>query len=112
MGHFYLHSDDIGQPTGLGLGNNLFMNTFYLRLNEDWGLRASHYFEARTGILQEQAYTVYRDLRSWTAALTFRVRENPVGPEDVTVAFTFTLKSFPRHTLGSDTRHPYSLWGG
>ena len=75
-------------------------------------MRASHYYEARSGTLQEQAYTVYRDLRSWTAALTFRVRENPLGPQDLTVAFTFSLKAKPRYGLGTDIRQPYALWGG
>jgi lipopolysaccharide assembly outer membrane protein LptD (OstA) len=112
LGHFYLHSDDLSSRTGLGVGNNLFMSTIFFRLNEDWGLRASHYYEARTSTLQEQAYTLYRDFRSWTAALTFRLRDNPLGPQDLTVAFTFSLKAFPRYGPGGDTRVPYSLWGG
>ena len=44
--------------------------------------------------MQEQDYAIYRDLRSWTAALTFRVRNNPGAPQDFTVAFTFWLKAF------------------
>ena len=80
LGHFYLHTDDLGSRTGLGEGNALLMSTMYFRLNEDWGLRTSHYYDARIGRLQEQAYTIFRDLRSWTAALTFHVRENPVRP--------------------------------
>lgn len=112
LGHFYLHSDDLPPYTGLGEGNNLIMSTIFYQLNEDWGFRASHYYEARTSTLQEQAYTVYRDLRSWTGALTFRVRENPSGPRDLTLAFTFSLKAFPRYGVGNDIRYPYSLWGG
>jgi hypothetical protein len=27
-------------------------------------------------VLEEQYYTLYRDLRSWTAALTLRLRDN------------------------------------
>jgi hypothetical protein len=61
--------------------------------------------------LEEQAYTIFRDLRSWTAALTFRVRENPQGPQDLSVTFTFSLKAFP-HYDQDDIRMPYSLWGG
>jgi hypothetical protein len=59
----------------------------------------------------EQAYTIFRDLRSWTAALTFHVRENPTGPQDLSVTFTFSLKAFPRYGQ-DDERMPYSLWGG
>jgi hypothetical protein len=111
LGQFYLHADDLSSRTGLGEGSAVWMSTFYFRLNEDWGLRASHYFDDRTGNLEEQAYTVFRDLRSWTAALTFRVRRNPQGPQDVGVAFTFSLKAFPRYG-DEDIRMPYALWGG
>src|SRR5258706_402744 len=82
------------------------------RMYFDWVFRMTHNFEARTGRMQEQYYTVYRDLRSWTAALTFRVRDNSVGAEDFTVAFTFSLKAHPRFGLGRDTQRPYSLLGG
>jgi hypothetical protein len=84
----------------------------FYRVNENWGLRASHRFEARDGRLEEQAYSLYRDLRSWTATLTFRVLDNRNGPEDFTVAFTFSLKAHPRRGLDSDIVRPYSLWGG
>jgi len=112
FGHLYLRDELSGAPTALGIGNNLFMSTIFLRFNEDWGVRASHYFEARTGVLQEQAYTFYRDMRSWTAALTLRERDNPTGPTDYSVAFTFSLKIHPHFGVGSETRNPYSLWGG
>jgi hypothetical protein len=112
IGHYYLRDDLRLSPTALGLGNSTVSSTLMYRLNENWGLRASHYFEGRTGKLQEQSYTVYRDLRSWTAALTFLVRDNPLGPEDYTVAFTFSLKAFPHFGLGADTGGPYSLLGG
>jgi hypothetical protein len=95
----------------LGPGNNVFSSTIFYRLNENWGLRAAHYFNARTGVLQEQSYSLYRDLRSWTAALSFRVRHNTFGPEDFTVAFTFSLKAFPRYGKGTDAG-AYSLLGG
>jgi len=111
LGHFYVHTDDLNSRTGLGEGNALVTSTMYFRLNEDWGFRTQHYYDARTSSLVEQAYSIFRDLRSWTAALTFRVRENPQGPQDVGVTFTFSLKAFPRFGL-DDTRMPYSLWGG
>ena len=111
VGHLYMRDDLSGSPTALGVGNDLFMSTIFLRFNEDWGFRASHYFEARTGTLQEQAYTFYRDMRSWTAALTLRERENTTGPNDYSVAFTFSLKARPRYGVGAETRNPYSLWG-
>lgn len=113
VGHYYLRDDFQPVPTALGAGSDILSSTLMYRLNENWGFRASHYYDIRQGRLQEQAYTVYRDLRSWTAALSFLVRQTHVGgPEDYTVAFTFSLKAYPRYTLGSDLGGPYSLLGG
>ena len=83
----------------------------FFKLNENYAFRATHRFEAADGRLEEQAYSIYRDFRSWTAALTFRVRENTTGPKDVGVAFTFSLKAFPRFGLGADVARPYFLLG-
>lgn len=111
LGHFYLRDDPSLGPTSLGQGNNLFNSSLYFRLNENWGFRTLHRFEARDGRLQEQAYSIYRDMRSWTAALTFRVRQSTVGSDDYSVAFTFSFKAFPRYGLGSDIAKPYLLLG-
>jgi LPS-assembly protein len=112
IGHYYLRDDLTPSPTALGLGNSVVNSTLMYRLNENWGFRASHYFDAREGRLQEQAYTVYRDLRSWTAALSFLIRQQRIGgPEDYTIAFTFSLKAYPRYGLGNDLGGPYSLFG-
>jgi hypothetical protein len=111
IGNFYLRDDDPQMPTGLGEGNNIFTSSFFYRLNEDWGMRANQHFDVRDGRMQEQDYTIYRDLRSWTAALTFRVRQNQTGPEDFTIAFTFSLKAHPHLGLGKDSVRPYYLLG-
>lgn len=111
LGQYYLLQDLSPSPTALGPGVNVFSSSFYYRLNENWGFRMNHYFNADTGQLQEQSYSVYRDLRSWTAALTFLTRDNPIGPQDYTVAFTFSLKAYPHFPLNSDIGGPYSLLG-
>jgi LPS-assembly protein len=111
LGHWYLRDDLSGTPTALGLGNNLVTSSLFYRLNENWAFRASHFYEARLGRLQEQFYTAYRDFRSWTGALTFRVRDNGDRRPDYTVAFTFSLKAMPRFNVGADTVHPYQLIG-
>jgi hypothetical protein len=110
--HFYLRDDTLPPLTGLGEGNNFLTSTMFYRVNENWGLRASHRFDVRNGRMQEQGYSIYRDLRSWTAALTFRVLDNISGPEDFSVAFTFSLKAYPHFGLGQDIARPYSLLGG
>ena len=111
LGQYYLRDDFRPVSTALGEGNNLFLSSFFYRVNENWGLRASQQYDLRRGRMQEQYYTLYRDFRSWTAALTFRLQQNSTGPEDFTVAFTFSLKTQPRSGLGTDTARPYSLLG-
>ncbi len=103
VGHRYYRTD----PTFAGY--NLIMSRFYYRLNENWGVRVSHHFEAQDGVMEEQYYSVYRDLRSWTAALTFRVRDNRGGSDDYMVGLTLSLKAFPRFGMGSDSDIPWTL---
>lgn len=95
-----------------GTGNNLILSSLYVRFNENWGARIAHHYEARDGRMEEQFYTIYRDLRSWTGALTFRVRDNRTGPTDYTIALSFTLKAFPRLGIDGDHNQATSLFGG
>jgi hypothetical protein len=105
IGHWYLRNGF------LGTGDNLLTSTIFYRVNDNWGARTAHYFNARNGRLQEQLYTVYRDMRSWTCALTFRLIDNGNGPKDFTFAFTFSLKAVPKTHVGDDTVQPYHLLG-
>ena len=68
-------------------------------------------FDAITGKLQEQDYSIYRDMRSWTAALTFRVLNSVSGGQEFSVGFTFSFKAFPRFGLGHDAVNAASLIG-
>lgn len=98
----------------LGEGGDLLGTRLYLRFSENWGFRTSHYFEIDQGVLQEQFYTIYRDLRSLTAALTLRLRDD-LGEEDeddFTIALSISLKAFPRFRTGQDAERPLSLIGG
>jgi hypothetical protein len=105
VGHWYLRNGFFGS------GDNFITSTMFFRLNDNWGFRTMHDFNAQNGRLQEQDYTVYRDLRSWTGALTFRVVDNGYGPTDFTVAFTFSLKAVPKTHVGGDSVQPYQLVG-
>lgn len=112
LGYWYLRSDvNTNSPTALGPGNNLITSTIFYRLSENWAFRSVHNFEAQDGRMEGQNYTIYRDFRSWTGALSFRVLENTSGQKDYTVAFTFSLKASPRFGLGSDTAQSYQLLG-
>jgi len=93
-------------------GHNLITASFYYRMNENWGLHILEQYEAQYGGLQQQVYSIYRDLRSWTASLMFRVTEGPGQPTDFTVALTFSLKAFPRFGMGSDSDRPGSQFSG
>jgi LPS-assembly protein len=105
LGHWYLRSGFIDS------GDNFITSTIFYRLNDNWGLRATHYFNAQDGRLQEQFYTIYRDFRSWTGALTFHAADNLTGPEDYTIAFSFSLKASPKGHVGDDSVLPYHLVG-
>jgi LPS-assembly protein len=111
VGYYYQRDDIEPSPTALGPGNSVLTSSFGFRFNENWAFRMNHYFEVKTGTLQEQSYTLYRDLRSWTAALSFLTRNNTTGPQDYTVAFTFSLKAYPRYGLGRDIGGPSALLG-
>jgi len=108
LGHLFFKDNPAFGPDS---GNNLFRSSLYYRFNENWGARMTHHYEARDGMLEEQYYTLYRDLRSWTAALTFRFREHRTRQDDVTVAITFSLKAFPRYNLGRDRDKHWLLLG-
>jgi hypothetical protein len=105
IGHWYLRDGFVGD------GANYITSTMFYKISDNYGLRMTHDFDAQTGRLQQQFYTLYRDMRSWTAALTFRVIDNGVGPEDFTVAFAFSLKANPAMHLGDDTVNPNHLVG-
>jgi hypothetical protein len=109
IGNRYLREDPI---LGKDYGQNIFYTVFYYKLNENWGFRMSHHFEARDGRMEEQQYSIYRDLRSWTAALTVRLRSERVLPDDFTIAVTLSLKASPRYKVGQDSELPSSLLGG
>ena len=112
LSHLYLRDDLSGTPTALGYGNNVLYTDVIYRLNENWGVAASHYFNILTGKMQQQRYSIYRDLRSWTAALSFQLQDNGSGGQDFTVAFTFSLKAFPHDNRGSEAGGAYWLSGG
>lgn len=79
--------------------SNLFtLNNFY-RLNEHWQFETNHIFEANGGNLQEQSYTVYRDLSAWQMAATFKERYLNDKQNEIAFYLTFTLKAFPAAEL-------------
>ena len=84
-------------------GNNLVYSRVYYRLNEEWGFRMIHQFEASDGTMEEQSYSVYRDFSSVTSALRFRLRDHRSGKNDFSVSLMFSLKALPSLGLGDDS---------
>ena len=76
LGHLYVREDPAYGPNS---GNSLIRSSIYYRFNENWAVRMTHHYEIDTSTMQEQYYTLYRDLRNWTSALTFRVRDRGDG---------------------------------
>jgi LPS-assembly protein len=106
IGHWYLHNGFVDT------GDDVITSSFYYRLDENWGLRTTHYFNALTGRLQEQYYSVYRDMRSFTCAVTLRFIDNGGGqPLDYGFAFSISLKASPRYRVGEDAVRPYDMLG-
>lgn len=111
IGHWYLRDDLSVSRAMTSEDDNLIRSALYFKLNENWAFRTAHYYDLQDGRMEEQDYTVYRDLRSWTAGLTFRHRDSRNSSDDYTIAFTFSVKARPRFGLGSDSVRPSQLLG-
>lgn len=108
VGHRYFRG---GPEFGPDSGNNTIFSSLFFKLNENWATRLTHHFEARDGVLEEQYYTIYRDFRNWTGALTFRVRDDRQRGVEYAAAITFQLKAFPRFRLNHDANEHSFLLG-
>jgi len=73
----------------------------YVRLNERWGLGATHIWELDDGTLEAQQYTIHRDFNHWVASLGFTARDNRLE-EEYGIVLAFTLKDFPSASLPFD----------
>lgn len=86
-------------------GNRLFPNSEYItsglfyRLNESWKFGSNFAFEAHSGRLQEQRYTVYRDIGAWDISATAVHRDHSAIEDEFLFYMTFTLKAFPEQSL-------------
>ncbi len=79
--------------------SSLYVLSGYYRINDHWGLGIQEQYEGTTGILEQQRYSIYRDLTSWVASVGAIIRDNG-GVKEYGVLFTFTLKALPK--LGFD----------
>jgi LPS-assembly protein len=77
--------------------NQANIDMFY-RINEHWQFEGQEQFEAATGRLQLQQYTIYRDLDAWQMAMTYSDSEYN-NKANQTIYFSLTLKAFPKYQI-------------
>jgi len=75
--------------------SSLYVLSGYYRINDNWGIGIQEQYEGTTGVLEQQRYSVYRDLTSWVASIGAIVRDNG-GVKEYGVLLTFTLKALPK----------------
>ena len=108
FGHRYLHQ---GAFFPNAEENNLLFGSLYVRLGQNWGFRVAEYYNLKDNFFQHQYYTLYRDLRAFTAALTAGIREDLNGRKDYGIAFTLSSKAYPRYGLQDEINKPTRLLG-
>jgi LPS-assembly protein len=75
--------------------SSLFVVGGYYRIDENWSIGIQEQYEGATGVLEQQRYSIYRDLSSWVASFGGIIRDNS-GSREYGVIFTITLKAFPK----------------
>lgn len=78
--------------------SNRFDLRAYLRLNDKWGVGATHIWELDDGTLEVQQYTVHRDFNHFVGSLGFTARDNRLD-EEYGVILSIALKDFPSASL-------------
>jgi LPS-assembly protein len=92
VGHRYLNNNPFFA------NSSLFTVGGYYRINDNWGVGVQEQYEASTHILEQQRYSLYRDLTSWVASIGGIVRDNG-GVKEYGVLLTFTLKALPKFSF-------------
>jgi hypothetical protein len=80
------------------VNSSLYVFGGYYRINDNWGIGVSEQYEGTTRILEQQRYSIYRDLTSWVASVGAIIRDNG-GVKEYGVLLTFTLKALPKFSF-------------
>jgi len=97
---------DMGEKFTLGVGHRyestndgntsqLTTEIFY-NINEEWKIKIYERFDFNNVKLEEQEYTIFKDLHSWLAEFSIDVRDGT----DYTAWLIFRLKAFPEIPIG------------
>jgi len=92
VGHRYLNKNPFFPDS------SLYYYGAYLRLDDNWAVGGGGRFEGNTQVLEEQRYTIYRDLTSWIASVGAVIRDNG-GVKEYGVLVSFTLKALPKFSF-------------
>ncbi|HMJ06469.1 MAG TPA: hypothetical protein VK474_09470 [Chthoniobacterales bacterium] len=92
LGHRYLNENPFF------INSSLYTAAAYYRLDDNWGAGALVRYEGSTGFVEEQRYTLYRDLTSWVASIGGIIRNNG-GVKEYGVLVSFTLKALPKFSF-------------
>ncbi|MEY2490569.1 MAG: LPS-assembly protein [Verrucomicrobiota bacterium] len=92
FGHRYLNQNPFFD------NSSLYVLSGYYRINDNWGIGIQEQYEGTTGILEQQRYSIYRDLTSWVASVGAIVRDNG-GVKEYGLLLTFTLKALPKFSF-------------
>jgi hypothetical protein len=88
-GHRYLNSNPFFK------NSSLYVVGGFYRLNDNWAIGFQEQYEGTTNVIEQQRYSIYRDLTNWVASFGAVVRDND-GVKEYGVLLTFTLKAFPK----------------
>ena len=89
LGHRYENAES-------GKSNLLTLDATY-KINDKWKARAYERFDVHKSSIEEQEYTIYRDLHCWLAELTYNIKRDT---SDQTIWLVFRLKAFPETPVG------------
>ena len=73
LGHRYLKNNPFF------LNSSLFTLGGYYRIDDNWGFGFLEQYEADTKTLEQQRYSIYRDLTSWVASFGMVIRQQRRG---------------------------------
>jgi LPS-assembly protein len=78
--------------------SSLYVLSGYYRIDDNWGIGVQQQYEGITGVLEQQRYSIYRDLTSWVASVGAIIRDNG-GVKEYGFLLTFTLKALPKFSF-------------
>ena len=92
FGHRYLNANPFFD------NSSLYVFGGYYRIDDNWGIGVQQQYEGITGVLEQQRYSIYRDLTSWVASVGAIIRNNG-GVNEYGFLLTFTLKALPKFSF-------------